>query len=594
MTPYSRTPLKSLWIMATFVLIGVPSFAQPPTARLDLEAIVHREAQQVATGQPAVPVRNVQKPQEAAIPSEPPDTRPTFSLTLDDAVALALDHNLNISVQRLNPPQFDTAIAALRANYWPQANSQLGTQSQANPPTNGTIGIPTGASYVTQSTTIFNGGLSQNVPWGGGQLAATMNNVKSTTTSTAALYNPYYLPTFSATFTQPLLRGRSIDPVRQQILVTRIAQDISDVQLKSTIVNTLSSVREAYLNYSYAMHVVEVAQQALELASQLVRDNQTRAQVGTIAPIDIVTAQSQEAQARLGVVQALTFRDNAEVALKQLIVAGLQDPNWDKHIVPTDPLDLEPSEVNVADAIRRALADRTDLLQAKKNLEENNISYKFLRNQLLPQADLVAGYSFVGLGGTQIIRQNNNAISSQIVSTIPGGYSNALQSLLANDYPTWNVQLRFSAPIGRNVAAASVAAAKIQADQTALQVRQIELQIATDVTNAANGINRDTQAVRAAQIAQDLAQRSYEAELTKLKIGATTNYNVIQQLNALNLTKNNRLQVMLNYRTALVEFDRLTQTTLNTANVTLLSFTSWGNGAPAVSNLLGPPVGSSR
>ena len=138
--------------------------------------------------------------------------------------------------------------------------------------------------------------------------------------STTALYNPVYLPTYSVAYTQPLLRGRTIDPLRQQLLVTKIARDISDVQLKSTITNTVSSAREAYWTYLYTVQAVDVAKQALELASQLVSDNRVRLEVGTATPIDVVTARSQEAAAFLTVVQAIGTRDT-EVRRRSLATA---------------------------------------------------------------------------------------------------------------------------------------------------------------------------------------------------------------------------------------------------------------------------------
>lgn len=169
-------------------------------------------------------------------------------------------------MQRLNPQQFDPAIDSLKSTYWPQTTAFLGTQSIANPPTAGTIGIPVGATSVTQGTSTFNGGYLQNMRRVGGQLNLSINNIRSTTTSTTALYNPAYLPTYSATFTQPLLRGLTIDPNRQQILVTRIGRDISDLQLKATIINAVTNVREAYWNYVYSVEAVGVAEQALDLA----------------------------------------------------------------------------------------------------------------------------------------------------------------------------------------------------------------------------------------------------------------------------------------------------------------------------------------
>jgi outer membrane protein len=481
------------------------------------------------------------------------------------------------------------------ATYRPQATSLIGTQSVGNPPTAGTLGIPTGASSVTSGVTTFNGGITDNAPWGGGQFAATINNLRQTSTSTTALYNPVYLPTYSVSYTQPLLRGFSIDNNRQQIYVTKIAANIADVQLKSTIINTVSSAREAYWTYLYTVQAVDVARQNLVLASQLVSDNRVRLQVGTATPIDVVTARSQEAAAFLTVVQAIGTRDTAEVALKQLIVSGTQDPNWEAQIIPSDRPEFEPMQVNIQDAVRRALATRTDLDIAKKNVQMNDVTMKFLRNQLLPQADLVATYGLQGLGGTQLVRGSENEINSQILSTVPGGFGNAITSLLGNDYPTWSVALRFSVPIGStNVATTSMAAARFEQEQAALQVRQVELQIATDVTNAAISIRNDVQAVQSAEVAQDLAQQSYDAERTKLEVGLSTNYNVIQQLNLLNTAKSNYLQSVLNYRNATVELDRLQQTTLTTANITLLSGAAWGPGVNATANLTGSPVGSAR
>jgi outer membrane protein TolC len=139
-----------------------------------------------------------------------------------------------------------------------------------------------------------------------------------------------------------------------------------------------------------------------------------------------------------------------------------------------------------------------------------------------------------------------------------------------------------------------MAAAKIEMEQAAMQVKQIELQVATDVTNAAISIRNDIQAVQSAQVAQDLAQQSYDAERAKLEVGLSTNYAVIQQLNLLNTAKSNYLQGVLNYRNALVELDRLQQTTLTATNIQLISGAGWGPGAQAVGNLAGSPVGSAR
>ena len=557
---------------------------QPSEARI--RELVRLAAQQIAGGQTTPTQGSVAQPILQ-------DDRPVVQLTLDDSVKLALERNLTIAVQRLNPESFDPAIAALRATYWPTLTSLVSAASVENPPTSSIVGVPAGANGVTAGTTNYNAGYVQNAPWGGGTLNVTLNNVRTTSTSTTVLFNPTYSPTYTARYTQPLLRGFSIDANRQQILVTRISRDISDIQLKATIINTLSSVREAYWNFVFAVQAIDVARQTVDSAAQLVRDNQVRLDVGTIAALDLVTAQSQQAQAQQALVQAVANRRTLEIALKQLIVRGAQDPNWNARIDPIDRPDFQPVTIDVEAAVRRALSERTDLAQAKKTLDANDVSYRFLRNQTLPQANLVASYGLAGLGGTKYVRESS-AISSPIVSTVPGGFSDALSSLVGHTYPSWNVGLNVSVPIGLNVATASMTAARIEREQNASQVRQIELQIAVDVTNAATNVQSTIEAVQAARAAQELAQKTYEGEQAKFDVGLSTNYNVILDLNALNTVKNSYLQAVLNYRNAVVELDRLQQTTLTALGVTLLSPASWSPGSPASGTLNGAPVGSAR
>ena len=188
-----------------------------------------------------------------------------------------------------------------------------------------------------------------------------LNNTRTKTTSATALFNPSYNPNWSAQYTQPLLRGFSIDSTRQQLVVTRLNQDISEVQLQATIINTLSNVRNAYWDYVFAVQAVDVAQQSVQLADQLVKDNQTRVEVGTMAPIDVVQAQSQAATQRQNLVTAEATRRTAELALKRLIVAGTQDPNWSATIDPVDRPDFRPETDRRGRRGPQALSARTDL-----------------------------------------------------------------------------------------------------------------------------------------------------------------------------------------------------------------------------------------
>src|SRR5207247_9047521 len=125
-----------------------------------------------------------------------------------------------------------------------------------------------------------------------------------TTSNTTSLFNPSYNPTWVGQYTQPLLRGFRTDSTRQQLVVSTINRDISDVQLRATITNTLSNVRNAYWDYVFAVQSVDVAQQSLNLANKQVEDNQTRVQVGTMAPIDVIQARAQAASSLQNLVVA--------------------------------------------------------------------------------------------------------------------------------------------------------------------------------------------------------------------------------------------------------------------------------------------------
>ena len=556
---------RSKWMLAcaAAMVAAMTSRAaaqQPSEARI--RELIRLAAERVASGQTGAPP-------PAQTPGTQVDTRPVVRLTIDDAVKDALDHNLDIAVQRLNPEINDISYASLRAVYNPALTSQFFTQAQLNPATTTIAGGTVGAPLDTGLTT-YNAGIAQSVAWGGGGFNVTLNNNKATTTSLNSLYNPTYNTNWAAQYTQPLMRGFKIDSTRQQLQVTKINRDISDVQLRATITNTLSNVRNAYWDYVFARQSVEVAQQSVTLAERLVQDNQTRVQVGTMAPIDVVQAQAQAATQRQNLVAAQSTMRTTELALKRLIVDGTQDPLWAASIDPVDRPDFRPEAIDVDAAVRRALSERTDLAIAHKNLDSNDVTLKYLNDQMLPQLDLVGNYGLVGLGGTQFI-SSGTGITRQVTGTIPGGYGDALTTLLGKNYPRWNVTMNFSYPIGMSSAKATVARAKVQLNQDQAQLKQVELQVATDVTNAAVTVQSNAERVQAAQAARELAQRQLDAENSKFEVGMSTNYLVVQSQRDLATAQNNELQAVLFYRKSLVELERLQQTTLQNLNVTLVS-----------------------
>ena len=524
----------------------------------------------------------------AAATSRVPDqTRPTtplpppgemVNLTLDEATARALERNLDIAVERLNPQTFDLNIARIRAAYRPTAVSTLGQFSRVQPPTSTLNG---GAGGVTQTTTTYNSGLSQAVPWGGGNVNFQFNNNKQISTNNLLNYNPAFNNNFAMTLTQPLLRGFRIDNNRQQLVVTSLNRDASEIQLRGTIASTLANVRNAYWELLYAIQALDVARGSLDLATKLVTDNRARVEVGALAPLDVVQAQAEEATRLQAVAQAEAQQRTSELALKRLIVSGTDDPLWNAAINPIDRPTFLPEPLDVQGAVRTALDNRTDLQIARKTIDSNDVTLRYMRNLTLPELDLTAMYGATGLGGTQF-RRNGSGVTSQVVGIVPGGYGDAWRTLTGRDFPTWNMALNFSYPIGASAQEAQLARAKVQLNQSAAQLRSLELQVATDVTNAALQVQSGLTRYQAASVARSLSQQRLDAEQSRFDVGLSTNFLVVQAQRDLATAQNIELRALLDYRRALVEYERLQQTPANRgAGITTINAAGGGGGAAA-------------
>jgi outer membrane protein len=555
------------------------SAQQQTTTDAHIQELIRAAAERAGVSGPlgaATPATaSQQTPPGASAPAAPP----VASLTLDEAIKLALDRNLDIAVQRQNPETFDYSIAGLKALYRPIFLSTISQGSGTNPSNTTVQGAAAGVG-ITNVMTLYNAGLTQSVERGGGSLLATVNNTRLTTTSPTTLFNPVYTPNWSAQYTQPLLRNFKTDSNREQIVITKLNQDISEIQLQQTIINTVSNVRNAYWDLVFGVQGVAVARRSVELADQLVKDNQTRVEIGTMAPIDVVQAQSQAATQRQNLVTAEGTQRTNELALKRLIVSGTSDPNWGASLDPVDHPDFNPEPIDVAAAVRRALDSRTDLAQVKKTIQVNDVTLKFLKNQTLPQADLVGRYQLVGQGGTEILYSGSGITRTQI-GTVPGGYNDALGTLFRQNYPTWSFALNVTYPIGTSAQDATLARAKVQLSQVQAQLQQIELQIATDVTNAAISVQTGVERVQAAQSASGLAQKQLENEQSKFDVGMSTNYFVVQAQRDLATAQNNELQAVLAYRKALVELERLQQTTLSSSTITIVGSAQAGSALAA-------------
>jgi outer membrane protein TolC len=475
---------------------------------------------------------------------------PIVNLTEQEAVARATDRNLNLISERLTPQTWDFTMAATRANYRPTLTSSVAN----NNATRLTTDVFSGGDSVTSDTQSWSGGLSKNMWRGGGTYNVQWTNSRSGTSSLSTTCNPCFDAGFQAQFTQPLLRNFRIDNTRATILTNEINQQIAELNLSATEVSVLAQVRNAYWELVYARQAVDAAQRSLELASKLVQDNRSRVEIGTMAPIDIVQAQAEEANRRQQLVTAQATLRNNELALKRLIVSGTDDELWRAAIVPVDRPTVTPYPIDLEGAVRNALSQRTDLSTTKKNLESTDIQLRSLTNQTLPQLDLVGQYNLAGRGGTLISRDR---ITGDIEDQIVGSYFDALQSIGGLDAPTWNIRLQFAYPIGTSAQEANLARQRLLRQQTEVSIKTTELQIATEVTGAALAVRNSLESMQASTVSRELAERRLEAVQSKFEVGMATNYEVVQAQRDLNDARNSELRAQLNYQRALVDFQRV-------------------------------------
>ena len=534
----------SVWLVCVMLLGGSPGAAQ--SIDLDLPQLV----------------------EEGVLVGLLAQEQRVFDLTLDDAIERALARNLDIAVERLNPQVQDLSVAQANSAYLPNFSSSFDVSRRTSPSRSQLDGANRiDATAIQTDSGNFDASIDQAVKWYGGRYSVAWDNSRTESNNVFSSFNPSYAANFALNYTQPLLRGFSIDTQRRQLRVSQINRDISDIDLRETIANTLADVRSAYWELVYSNASVAVQQQALELAEQLVQDNRARVEIGTLAPIDILQAQSEAAARQQSLAQAEQTLRTAELTLKRLIVDGTQDDLWDAEINAIDRPDLSQEPIDLEGAIRTALDARTDVSRTRRQQDINDVTVRNLRNDTLPSLDIVGSFQLQGQGGIQLI---SPILGGPALVEIPGGFGDAVDDIVDAQFPVWNVQLQLTYPLGLSSQKAAHARAQLQLQQTQAQIRQIELQIATEVTNAALQIDSIQKRIDASRTARELAEEQLAAEESKFEVGMSTNFFVVQAQRDLATAQDIELRAILDYQNAVIEFERVQQTSLGRAGISIV------------------------
>lgn len=473
-----------------------------------------------------------------------------IDVTLDQAIERALEKNLDIQRLRLEPQMQDYTLQAARANFRPTLNANY---SYRNSSSQSTSQLDGGARVTNQSNTLGTS-MSQRLPWQGGQVSFNFNNSRTATDSAFSTRNPSYSSNLSFQYTQPLLAGRTIDSQRNSLRTGEIQKNIVDSQLQAQIENIKNQVRVRYWALRQSIEAIEIQRRSLELSNRQLADSRVKVEVGTMAEIDLVQQESQIANGEQALLAAEVAWRNAEIAFKRLLVDSTSDEFFQATIVPVDQVSFAVTEVNIPEAINKAIEERTDIVQARQQIRISELNLELSQNNIKPSLGFTASYQLQGVGGNQYQR---SGLGGTPVLIDESGYFDALRSIAGLDTPTWQLSLNFSKPLGLSAAKANHMRSQLSLEQQKTQLKNTELTIATAVTTAGLDVQSTYKQLLAAQKSREAAERTLEAGLTRFSVGMITNFEVIQLQNSLTSARNSELSATIRYINALAEFERV-------------------------------------
>jgi outer membrane protein TolC len=474
-------------------------------------------------------------------------------LTLDDAVRRALDNNPDLAVVRLDTEVQTARVDESRTAFTPVFSTTLGRSSTVTPPANFLLG----ERGVDVDDWFSSTGVRQRLPWGSGTWSVSWDTARTATNNPLTSYDPTLESGFEVAFSQPLLKDRRIDSAKYQYAIAKRNEQSSDLRFRESVVQTVAAVKQAYWTLKATRANIDVQQRSLELARELSRENKVRVDAGHIPPIELVQAEAEVAQRRENLIRAQTAADDAEDALRRLIVNAQDLSFWQVRLEPIEEPTVMAALPDVDAAVAKALGQRYDIARAGHELHNTQTTIDFLDNQRLPDVRLETSYRGNGLGGTQFLR--GGGFPGSIIGTRNRGFADALGQVFTDDYPSWSLGLTVSYPIGRSFEMANLARARLERRQTAQRIASLRIEAAETVRRAGRQIRSTAERVEAARAFASLAQQRVDIERRRFDVGLSTTFLVTQAQRDLLEAQVNLLQTTLEFESSLVNFEAVQQ-----------------------------------
>jgi outer membrane protein len=528
-----------------------------------------------------------------------------LELSLNDAIGLALQNSLDIQVQRYLPWFAQTDLLSTEGGGTPQGQFTLGTGGGGafDPVLFSTVSISdaisppfsrfanAGQSHSDQ----YNFGYQQAFHTGTSMSVTFQNSRTSASSNFANNFNPSLTNTLSFNISQPLLRGFGLLPNTRFILEAKNENKQDELLFEEQVITTVTAVENQYWLLVFTRENVKVQQAALTSDQKLYQDNKRQLEIGTLAPLDVLTAESAVATDQQNLIVAQTNQLQQQAVLLNLISKNPMDPALQGvEIIPTTTAQDIPQvpTIDLADAVKEAWSNRPELKYDQLTLNTDDIEMRATRNSLLPSLTLSGTYSSTSLGGisttstpTGLFAPNtaepvvdstgapvpNQFLPIPLVTTITSatGLGDNYSTIFHNDFPTYAASLSFSLPIRNRSAQAANARAQLNDRQALTAYQRDRNTIAISVRNALTAIEQGQAQVAAAAKATQLAQQTLTDEQKKYQLGASTSYNVVLRTRDLTAAEGNELQARINLETALVNFNQAMGRTLSSNRISI-------------------------
>lgn len=512
-----------------------------------------------------------------------------LNLSLDDAIALALENNLDIRVQQYQTWIAQTQLLKAESGGVPQAGSSqavtLGSAPSVSfdPAITGQVGFQGGVQPVNQFFGVGAGRVISEIPshsftynfgfaqgfHSGTSLQVTFDNTRATTDNFGYLFLPYVQSTLTASISQPLLAGCCFLPTTRYIIEQRNSTQQAQAQFRASVITDVSQAAIDYWELVYDRGYVKVQQEAVTVAQKLYDDNKKQLQIGTMAPLDVLTAQSQLANAQQALVAARTNQLLQQTKLLNDITKDPQAPNLASvEIIPTTPIET-PEEVNtpIDQLMAEAFQNVPQMTYDRLQMENNKIEVKVTANELKPTLNAFAEYQGAGLSGVALpippVELNGAP------PPIGGGAGTALNQMINGTYPTYVAGFTLGLPIRNRSAQADSARAQIDDRQYKVLYQEHRNTVYVNVRSSLIALEQDRAAVDAAAEATRLQNQTFIDEEKKYQLGASDPYTVVQMARDLTNAQGIELQNRINLIVAEVQFEEAMGRTLKANNITI-------------------------